>query len=69
MRRVSRVVTRGADPTANIIFGAVINDQYDGKLHVTIIATGFSATFEDDILSGKLVRSRPPAPLLSHSLE
>ena len=54
-RRVSEVVTSLADPTANVIFGAVIDDQYEGEVHVTIIATGFSATFEDNILSGKVV--------------
>jgi len=53
---VSEVVTSLADPTANVIFGAVIDDAYEGEVHVTIIATGFSATFEDNILSGKVVR-------------
>ena len=50
------MVTSLADPTANVIFGAVIDDAYEGEVHVTIIATGFSATFEDNILSGKVVR-------------
>jgi cell division GTPase FtsZ len=39
---VSEVVTSLADPSANIIFGAVIDDAYEGEVHVTIIATGFS---------------------------
>eukprot|EP00238_Polyblepharides_amylifera_P002018 CAMPEP_0196585528 /NCGR_PEP_ID=MMETSP1081-20130531/51004_1 /TAXON_ID=36882 /ORGANISM="Pyramimonas amylifera, Strain CCMP720" /LENGTH=326 /DNA_ID=CAMNT_0041907105 /DNA_START=462 /DNA_END=1442 /DNA_ORIENTATION=- len=39
---VSQVVTELADPAANIIFGAVIDDAYEGEVHVTIIATGFS---------------------------
>ena len=56
------MVTSLADPTANVIFGAVIDDAYEGEVHVTIIATGFSATFEDNILSGKVVR--PTAPEL-----
>ena len=38
---VSEVVTSLADPTANVIFGAVVDDKYTGELHVTIIATGF----------------------------
>ena len=66
-RRVSEVVTSLADPTANVIFGAVIDDAYEGEVHVTIIATGFSATFEDNILSGKVVRFHPFAPF-DHSL-
>lgn len=60
---MSEVVTSLADPTANVIFGAVIDDQYEGEVHVTIIATGFSATFEDNILSGKVVS--PPQSKMS----
>lgn len=53
VNRVSEVVTGLADPSANVIFGAVIDDQYEGEIHVTIIATGFNQSFEDAILSGK----------------
>lgn len=54
VNRVSEVVTSMADPSANVIFGAVIDDQYEGEIHVTIIATGFSQTFEENLLSGKV---------------
>lgn len=37
----ARVITEAADPDANIIFGAVINDSYTGEIKVTVIATGF----------------------------
>lgn len=30
VNRVSEVVTSLADPSANVIFGAVIDDQYEG---------------------------------------
>ena len=30
------------DPSANIIFGAVVDENYTGELLVTIIATGFT---------------------------
>lgn len=53
VNRVSEVVTSLADPSANVIFGAVIDDQYEGEIHVTIIATGFSQTFEENLWSGK----------------
>ncbi|RZC60206.1 hypothetical protein C5167_021968 [Papaver somniferum] len=46
VNRVSQIVTSLADPSANIIFGAVIDDRYTGEVHVTIIATGFSQTFQ-----------------------
>jgi cell division protein FtsZ len=29
------------DPEANIIVGAVVDDNIDGEIHVTVIATGF----------------------------
>ena len=47
------MVTSLADPSANVIFGAVIEDQYEGEVHVTIIATGFSQSFEEGLLQGK----------------
>ena len=59
VNRVSEVVTSLADPSANVIFGAVIDDQYEGEVHVTIIATGFNPTFEENILQGKAVVSNP----------
>jgi cell division protein FtsZ len=59
-QRFVQVVTSLADPSANVIFGAVIDDQYEGEVHVTIIATGFSQTFEENLLSGKAV-IEPPA--------
>mmetsp|Transcript_30079 Transcript_30079/g.74621 ORF Transcript_30079/g.74621 Transcript_30079/m.74621 type:complete len:287 (-) Transcript_30079:140-1000(-) len=39
---VSEVVTSLADPSANVIFGAVVDEKYNGEIHVTIIATGFA---------------------------
>ena len=37
----AKVITEAADPDANIIFGAVINDSYTGEIKVTVVATGF----------------------------
>jgi len=37
----ARVITEAADPEANIIFGAVINDSYTGEVKITVVATGF----------------------------
>ena len=37
----ARIVQQAADPDANIIFGAVIDDQVDGEVRITVIATGF----------------------------
>eukprot|EP00775_Hariotina_reticulata_P002452 gene2452-2755_t len=49
VNRVSQVVTSLADPAANIIFGAVVDPSYEGELHVTIIATGFAQSFEEEL--------------------
>ena len=37
----ARIITEAADPEANIIFGAVINDSYTGEVKITVVATGF----------------------------
>ncbi len=39
----ARIITEAADPEANIIFGAVIDDAYTGQIKCTVIATGFDA--------------------------
>eukprot|EP00897_Mesotaenium_endlicherianum_P003370 jgi/Mesen1/3060/ME000018S02379 len=46
VNRVSQVVMNLADPGANIIFGAVVDNKYKGEILVTIIATGFSQSFQ-----------------------
>ncbi|KAL3508431.1 hypothetical protein ACH5RR_027832 [Cinchona calisaya] len=51
VNRVSQVVTSLADPSANIIFGAVVDDRYNGEIHVTIIATGFTQSFRKTLLT------------------
>jgi cell division GTPase FtsZ len=43
-----------------VIFGAVIDNDYEGEIHVTIIATGFEPTYEEGLLTGKVVVSPPP---------
>jgi cell division protein FtsZ len=37
----AKVITEAADADANIIFGAVINENYTGEIKCTVIATGF----------------------------
>ena len=37
----AEIVQKAADPDANIIFGAVVDDQIDGEIRITVIATGF----------------------------
>ncbi|KAF3782743.1 Cell division FtsZ-like protein 1 [Nymphaea thermarum] len=70
VNRVSQVVTSLADPSANIIFGAVVDDRYTGEIHVTIIATGFSQSFQKTLLTDpkaarllNVQESKVPTPL------
>jgi cell division protein FtsZ len=43
VNEAAEVVTSHADPNANVIFGAVIDDALKEELRVTVIATGFGA--------------------------
>ncbi|MEX0765213.1 MAG: cell division protein FtsZ [bacterium] len=44
----AQIVKEAADPEANIIFGAVIDDKIDGEVRITVIATGFDAAKKRD---------------------
>jgi len=37
----ARIITETVDPDANIIFGATINEEYNGELKITVVATWF----------------------------
>jgi cell division protein FtsZ len=41
VNEAAEVVTGAADTNANIIFGAVIDENLAGRVRVTVIATGF----------------------------
>jgi cell division protein FtsZ len=41
VNEAAEVVTGAADPNANVIFGAVIDDSLGDEVRVTVIATGF----------------------------
>lgn len=41
----AETITNAADPEANIIFGATINPELDGEIIVTVVATGFDASY------------------------
>ena len=47
----AKIITESVDTDANIIFGATINEDYNGELKITVCATGFdevsNATFQD----------------------
>jgi len=41
----AEAITSAADPEANIIFGATIDDKLSGELIITVVATGFDAAY------------------------
>lgn len=41
----AETITSAADPSANIIFGATINEDVQGEMIVTVVATGFDASY------------------------
>ncbi|KAK4398577.1 Cell division protein FtsZ1, chloroplastic [Sesamum angolense] len=77
VNRVSQVVTSLADPSANIIFGAVVDERFNGEIHVTLIATGFPQSTQKTLLTdpmgakladkitGNLDSKKPPVSLSS----
>jgi cell division protein FtsZ len=46
----AKVITEAADPDANIIFGAVLNDSYTGEVKITVVATGFDYRQNDSAI-------------------
>jgi len=77
----AETITNAADPDANIIFGATINPELDGEIIITVVATGFDASYfagrsqaddtvittqpSDDLSSGSSVVDPDPAPITS----
>lgn len=41
----AEAITNAADPDANIIFGATINPDLSGEIIITVVATGFDASY------------------------
>jgi len=41
----AETITSAADPTANIIFGATIIPELEGEVIITVVATGFDASY------------------------
>ena len=48
----AETITSAADPDANIIFGATISPELDGEVIITVVATGFDASYFANRLGG-----------------
>lgn len=45
INQAAEAITSAADADANIIFGATIDDKLDGEVIITVVATGFDASY------------------------
>lgn len=59
VEEAAKIITEAADPEANIIFGAVINESYTGEMKIAVIATGFDEE-SNKAHAGRAVTSKQP---------
>jgi cell division protein FtsZ len=63
---ISSIISEEAGDDAEIIFGAVHDPELDGKIRVTVIATGFDSQEDEKVIPGDFRRPRPqPQPPVS----
>ena len=65
----ARIITEAADPDANIIFGAVINDSYTGEIKITVVATGFDQVKEKPQVRQQGIINQPQTNLPPKAVE
>jgi len=56
---ISSIIQEEAGDEAEIIFGAVHDPELEGKIRVTVIATGFDSEADEKVIPGNFRRSRP----------
>jgi cell division protein FtsZ len=66
VNEVAEIINAAADPEANIIFGAVVDESLGDTIWVTVVAAGFDATSEQVLTEEVLAATRhdhgpPPA--------
>ena len=57
--QISSIIQEEAGDEAEIIFGAVHDPELEGKIRVTVIATGFDSSADEKVIPGNFRRSRP----------
>jgi cell division protein FtsZ len=67
----AEAITAAADPDANIIFGATINPQLEGEVIITVVATGFDASYYAKRVGGSATTTAPsplvPTPVVTNT--
>src|SRR6185369_10287226 len=61
----AETITAAADPDANIIFGAAISPEIDGEVIITVVATGFDASYFSQQAAGMPLGTSPAAMPIS----
>jgi len=56
---ISSIIQEEVGDEAEIIFGAVHDPELEGKIRVTVIATGFDSAHDEKVITGNFLRSRP----------
>ena len=60
--QISSIISEEAGDEAEIIFGAVHDPDLEGKIRVTVIATGFDSADEEKVIRPDFRRPRPQQP-------
>ncbi len=63
----AEAITTAADPDANIIFGATINPDLEGEVIITVVATGFDASYFAKRATDTKTSSAPSGPVLDNT--
>lgn len=61
----AKIIAEAADPDANIIFGTTIDDNLQGQIKITVIATGFDQSRAKLREFVAPFRQTPPKPLIT----
>jgi len=57
--QIASIIQEEAGDEAEIIFGAVHDPELEGKIRVTVIATGFDSAADEKVIPGNFRRTRP----------
>ncbi|AGL02962.1 cell division protein FtsZ [Desulfoscipio gibsoniae] len=67
VNEAAEIIAQAADPEANIIFGAVVDERMEEEVRVTVIATGFDQKQYTKVQKQKATEDRPePKPFATH---
>lgn len=66
VEQAAQIITQKASPDANIIFGTSIDDTLNGKIKITVIATGFDE-LKQKFMQNKRITEQPVSSDLSQT--